>query len=578
MALKCRRLLSQSFPLSPMPFRQALIRYLKSQTFPQLRPHWQAWHYRLHYDRWQRRNRLNPTIPEIGPRISLILTTSRPFSNAQLQTTLDSLEAQTYRNYEIQHEIQQALDATNLTLTDRFNQALSQSTGDFVARIEPGDRLDPNALAAIAEFLNANPNLDFIYSDEDQLDRRGKRHQPVFKPDWCPDSLLSRHYTGQLALYRTAIVQALGGFRSGYEGSEDYDLTLRITEKTTHIGHLPQVLYHRNPVSLDSNRSNSRSNSAQRVLQETLRRRGEPGEVVPIVNANGQAYPGLYTIRYHLPQQPLVSIIIPTRDLAPILDRCLSSIDQRTTYPNFEILIVDNGSQNPDTFQLFDRWQQRWGDRLKVLPYDIPFNYSKLNNFAATQAKGDYLLFLNNDTEVITPDWLTALVEQAQHPRIGAVGAKLLYPDRSLQHAGVILGIKGGAGHGHRHFPPNALGYQNQVVTMNNYSAVTAACLLCRKTYFQQVNGFDEDLAIDMNDVDFCLKLQQQGYFNLYLPHVQLYHHESKSRGFNDSLEKRARARREVDAFRQKWQGAIAHDPCYSPNLTRDRSAYTLRL
>ncbi|MGL4883303.1 MAG: glycosyltransferase family 2 protein, partial [Waterburya sp.] len=285
-----------------------------------------------------------------------------------------------------------------------------------------------------------------------------------------------------------------------------------------------------------------------------------------------------YTVRYQIKEPKLVSIIIPTKDLADLLDVCLKSIFTKTTYPHYEVIIIDNGSTEAKTSKCFDYWQQQQGDRFQVYQYNIPFNYSQINNYGVEQAQGDYLLFLNNDTEVITPDWLEAMVEQAQRSSIGAVGSLLLYPDDTIQHAGVVLGIGGVAGHSHKHLPVNQPGYISQAVSINNYSALTAACLMCRRSVFEEVGGFEEQLAIAFNDVDFCLKIISRGYRNIYLPHVALYHYESKSRGYEDTPAKQTRFAGEINYMRQKWQELCDRDPCYNPNLTKNLEDYSLNI
>jgi len=261
-----------------------------------------------------------------------------------------------------------------------------------------------------------------------------------------------------------------------------------------------------------------------------------------------------------------------------VLDRCLASIFSKTTYANYEVLVVDNGSTELETFSVLKHWQTREPKRFRYQTLDIPFNYSKLNNYGVEQSQSDYLLFLNNDTEVLNSDWLTALVEQVQRPQIGAVGARLLYSDGTLQHAGVIAGLGGVAGHSHKHYPGNRSGYFHQIQSINNYAAVTAACLMCRRDVFEQVGGFEEDLAIAFNDVDFCFKILEKGYRNVYLPHVVLYHYESKSRGYEDTPQKQTRFQQEVLYMQGKWRDIIANDPCYSPHLTKDREDYSLNI
>lgn len=464
---------------------------------------------------------------------------------------------------------------TNGQISNCSNSALELATGDFVALLDQNDLLTPDALYEIALLVNQHSEVDMVYSDEDKVDEKGQFSDPFFKPDWCPDSFLSRMYTRHLGVYRRSLVEQIGRFRPGFEGSQDYDLVLRLTEQTHEIAHIPKILYHcriqNHSTAHHLKTKNYAVEAAEKALEEALQRRGEPGKVTAI-----KAHPGCYLIRYDIRELKPVTIIIPTRDLGTVLDRCLASIFSKTTYANYEVLVIDNGSTQLTTFSVFKHWQTREPKRFRYQTLDIPFNYSKLNNYGVEQSQSDYLLFLNNDTEVLNSDWLTAMVEQAQRPQIGAVGARLLYSDGTLQHAGVVAGIGGVVGHSHKHYPGSNGGYFSQVQTINNYSAVTAACLMCRRDVFEQVGGFEEDLAIAFNDIDFCFKLLEKGYRNVYLPHVVLYHYESKSRGYEDTLQKQVRFQQEVLHIKRKWQAIIAHDPCYSPHLTKKQENYSL--
>ena len=455
------------------------------------------------------------------------------------------------------------------------NSALELATGEFVALLDHDDLLTPDALYEVALLLNRHPEADMIYSDEDKVQDDGKLQEPFFKPDWSPDTFLSRMYTAHLGIYRRSLVNQIGGFRVGYEGSQDYDLVLRLTEKTENIFHISKILYHWRLHS-QSTASNLASkgyavDAAQKALSEALQRRGELGRILPVLG-------GHHIVRYEIQDFNQVSIIIPTKNLGHILDKCLTSIFANTNYPNYEVLVIDNGSTEAQTHEVINRWKTREPKRFRCEFLDIPFNFSKINNYAVGRAHGEYLLFLNNDTEVLHSDWMDALVEQAQRPSIGAVGALLLYPDNTIQHAGVVVSIGGVAGHSHKHYPSTSHGYFNQIQTINNYSAVTAACLMCRREVFDAVGGFEEDLSVAFNDVDFCIKIVEKGYRNIYLPHVVLYHYESKSRGYEDTPEKQARFTQEIRYMQSKWQKFMEHDPCYSPNLTRLREDYSINI
>jgi O-antigen biosynthesis protein len=425
--------------------------------------------------------------------------------------------------------------------------------------------------------LNKHPESDMIYSDEDKIDETNQRRHPFFKPDWSPDSFLSRMYTCHLGVYRRSLITEIGGFRVGFEGSQDYDLVLRFTEKTDKIFHIPKVLYywriHAQSASSGAAAKPYAYEAGQRAIEAALQRRGEPGRVSGVSEC-----PGHYTIRYDIQTHDLVSIIIPTRDLGRLLNQCLESIFEKTTYPNYEIVLVDNGSTEPYAEKVMSDWLNKEPNRLRCYTNGIPFNYSKLNNFGVSKASGKYLLFLNNDTEVLTPDWIEAMVEQAQRPSVGAVGTLLLYPDNTIQHAGVILGLGGIAGHEHSLLPATASGYFNRVISINNHSALTGACLMCRREVFEAVGGFNEDLAVAFNDIDLCLRIVDAGFWNVYLPHAILYHHESKSRGQEDTPEKKARFQREIDYMQEHWAALIKSDPCYNPNFSLQYArAYQIR-
>ncbi|MBW4470182.1 MAG: glycosyltransferase [Stenomitos rutilans HA7619-LM2] len=532
------------------------------------------------------------------PLISVVMPVYNP-PEAFLRAAIDSVIDQIYPHWELCLaddvstapyvrpilEFYQAQDSrikvtfrtTNGHISRCSNSALELATGEFVALLDHDDLLTPDALYEVALLTNRHPEADLIYSDEDKLNDQDELREPYFKPDWCPDSFLSRMYICHLGVYRRSLLEAIGGFRPGFEGSQDYDLALRFTEKTDHIFHIPKILYHWRIHAASAASSTDAKpyayQAAEKALTEAFQRRGTPGKII-----NSPTCVGHYMVRYQIEDYKLVSIIIPTKDLSQMLNQCLESIFKHTTYPNYEVIVIDNGSVEKETANLIDRWSKKQPHRFKCYPLDIPFNYSTLNNYAVTQAKGEFLLFLNNDTEIITPDWVNAMVEQAQRPSIGAVGVQLLYPDDTVQHAGVIAGLGGIAGHSHWQSSRDDAGYFNQLQTINNYSAVTAACLMCRRDVFMAVRGFEEQLAVAFNDVDFCFKMLEKGYRNIYLPHVKLYHYESKSRGIEDTPEKKARFQQETAYMQRRWSALIAHDPCYSPHLTRRKADYSLNI
>jgi GT2 family glycosyltransferase len=449
------------------------------------------------------------------------------------------------------------------------NATLRATSSDFVAIVEAGVVLTPDALFEVALALAKNPTLDVIYSDHDTLTPAGARVDPHFKPDWSPETLLSRMYLGPLVFYRRSAVVDAGGLRPEFGTAALFDLALRVTEATDRIAHLPRILYHVRATQPQPPHDGER---AQAAIAEALVRRGESGRTSPVAGSAGS-----YHIRYALESAPRVRVILPTRDNAADLSTALRSLFERTTYSNFGVLLIDNGSKDPATLRLLEEWSAREPARLKVHRLDIPFNFSKLNNEAARLADAEFLLFLNDDTEILTADWIEAMLEQARRPAIGAVGARLLYRDGSVQHAGVILGIRGIAGHAHRFFPGDAQGYLGSLQAITNYSAVTAACLMMRRAVFDEVGGFDEDLAIEFNDIDLCLRVRRANYRIVYLPHVVLYHSESGSRGDADNVLKTMVRVREQGLMHERWDVANYADPYYNANLTLEAEDFSVR-
>lgn len=450
------------------------------------------------------------------------------------------------------------------------NSALEMAEGEFIALLDNDDELPPFALYEVAKVLNVHPELDLIYSDEDKIDADGNRFDPHFKADWSPDTLMGNNYISHLGVYRTRIVKELGGFRKGYEGSQDYDLVLRVTEQipADHIYHIDRVLYHWRTIP-GSTASNGEAksyiyDSGVKALTDALFRRNIKGSVRP------GRISGFYEITYDVLQEDLVSVIIPTKNGYEDLKTCVDSIIEKTSYSNYEIIIADNGSTDPKMQELFAEYKHQLKDRFIVELIDIPFNYSRINNLAAKKANGKYFLFLNNDTEVIEPDWMTAMVSYAQFDRIGCVGAKLFYPDDTTQHAGVLLGIGGVAGHALNNYDRTHCGYFGRLVIDVNYLAVTAACMMVKAADFNAVNGFDETLEVAFNDVDLCLKVYELGRYNVYAHQAELYHFESKSRGYEDTPEKQRRFAGEIKKMQDKWPSYIAHDPFYNDNLTKE--------
>jgi glycosyltransferase involved in cell wall biosynthesis len=447
------------------------------------------------------------------------------------------------------------------------NTALELATGEFILLLDQDDLLSKDALFHIVNHINKFPESDFIYSDEDKVDELDNFSNPHFKPAWCPDSLLSRNYCGHLVLLRTALVRKIGGFRLGFEGSQDYDLLLRFTEQTDNIYRIPRVLYHwRIHEASTASASGAKPyayTAAQKAISEAITRRHEPG-IVSILPESGS-----YVVRYHIQSIKKVSVIIPTRNQAKVLGTCLNSIFDKTDYPDYEVILIDNRSDEEDLFALVKSFEKSHPGRFRCIKADIDFNFSRLMNIGVANAAGSYILLLNNDTEIIDGSWMRAMVEQAQRKSIGAVGVKLVYPNNTIQHAGVVVGMGGVAAHTFAGYRMDEAGYFNYIRVVSNYSAVTAACLMCRKEVFEEVGGFDEEFAIEFNDIDFCLKIKEAGYQNIYLPYVSLYHYESLTRGHpKSSDESLNRHLAEVKRFQQKWDKYVYMDPCFNPNLS----------
>lgn len=455
------------------------------------------------------------------------------------------------------------------------NSAFELAEGDWIALLDHDDVLRSHALAEVALEIDRHSDAELIYSDEDKLDASGKRYDPYFKPDFSRELFRSQNYLNHLTVHRAANIRAVGGWRTGFEGSQDYDISLRILERidARNIRHIPKVLYHWRAVEGSTAASGGEKSYAygagMRALKEHVARTG--------LAATVEAAPDtpFYRLRFAVPDPaPLVSLIIPTRDKVDLLRGCVESILKKTTYAPLEIIVVDNGSTEPATLAYLAEIARL--ENVRVLSWDKPFNYSAINNFAVAQAKGEIVGLVNNDIEVISPDWLTEMVSWAAQDDVGCVGAKLYYANDTIQHAGVILGLGGVAGHSHKHFRRDHPGYFFRLKVAQNLSAVTAACLLVRKTVFQRVGGLNEtDLTVAFNDVDLCLKAQAAGYLNVWTPYAELYHLESMSRGAEDNPEKEMRFEQEKAYMRANW--VLWPDRYYSPHLTRDYEDFSIR-
>jgi GT2 family glycosyltransferase len=456
------------------------------------------------------------------------------------------------------------------------NSALALAEGALVAFLDHDDRLTPSALLRMVQALDGQPSAVLAYSDEDKLDASGRRREPHFKPRYNPELLLAQNYIGHLVVARTAAVRAVGGLRVGYEGSQDHDLLLRLTDdvRAEQVVHVPHVLYHwREASGSTATATDAKPYAAMagvRAVADALLRRGIGGEVT-----HAPGVPHGYRVLPSLPAKaPHLAIIMPTRDGGALLRRAVESVLGATQYPSFELVIVDNGSVTPETLSFLGAITQDL--RVRVLRDDAPFNFSALNNRAVASTRAEVVALLNDDVEVLDGNWLGEMVSLALRPAVGCVGAKLLYPDHTVQHAGVILGIGGVAGHAHKRFPASHSGYFGRLQLTHALSAVTGACLVVRRAVFEEVGGLDEGLAVAFNDVDFCLRVRDAGFRNMYTPHAVLVHHESATRGSDMAPERRARFEGEVRFMHDRWGAALRDDPYYSPHLTRHHEDFSI--
>ncbi|MBN1331472.1 glycosyltransferase family 2 protein [Candidatus Dojkabacteria bacterium] len=512
-----------------------------------------------------------------SPKISILMPVYNVDSQI-LKEAVASVMSQWYENWELclyddastnQNTIKyleelQANDRTgklkikfgeeNQNISGATNEAFAISSGEYLMLMDNDDILHSHALYEIVKLLNKKGDQDLVYFDEDKLDKFGTRIEPWFKPDFSPELMWSMMYPTH-AVYSREIFEKSGKMRKGYEGSQDYDLCLRVMELTERIEHIPWVLYSWRKVegstASDIKGKSYAIDSAKKALRDALGRRGLKGEIIH------DFYPFLPVLE--VAGSPSIEIIIPIKDKIELLKTCLESIWENTSYNNYSVTVVDNNSELEETKEYLGQIK----DKVRVLDYPHEYNFSAINNFAAKQSRADYILFLNNDTKVVNSDWLSGLLMWAQQKEIGAVGCKLLCPDRKVQHAGILLGVGGVANHAYYRQPEENNFYFNQLHCVRNYLAVTGACMMLSKAKFDEVGGFNEELPLAFNDVDLCLKLYEKGYRNVYTPYVELYHYESKSRDPQVSEYE--------DKYMQgKWSGFINNDPYYNPNLNKD--------
>ena len=538
---------------------------------------------------------------EAGPKISIVV----PLYNTPLnflEELLDSVVNQTYRNWELccvdagqdtavgQHVQARAKEdpriryqklTENEGIAGNTNHGFELATGDYIALLDHDDILHPCALWYTAQAI-VEQGADFVYTDEATFESKVENVVLYhFKPDFMLDNLRSNNYICHLTTFSKVLMeQAGGGERAEYNGSQDYDLFLRLTEKAQKIAHIPHALYYwrssPNSTASDISAKTYCIDAGIAALKAHYARCGVAVDDVTLIPGT----PGYYKTDYTMAHPGRVSILIPTCDHIRDLELCVDSIYARTTYPDFELILIENNSKQPETFRAYERMQKEHPDNLKVVTWEGKgFNYSALNNFGEQYATGEYLLLLNNDTEVITPNWLEEMVMYAQQKRVGCVGAKLLYPDDTIQHAGIGFGIGGVAGHLHKYFPAASDGYMGRLNYVQDVYGDTAACLLIRREIYDEMNGLDESYAVAFNDVDFCVRVREAGYTNVFTPFAQLYHYESKSRGTEDNPEKQKRFQGEVLRFQARWGDLLAAgDPCTNPNFDIQREDFTLKI
>jgi GT2 family glycosyltransferase len=553
------------------------------------------------YARWIEENESEMDVCEglkFTPLISIITPTYNT-SVVYLKAMIESVISQTYANWEFciaddastNPEIQKMLQEyakkySNIKLifreknghiSEASNSALSLAMGEYVAFLDHDDTLAPNALCEMVKKLNENRELKLIYSDEDKIDRNGNRYSPHFKSGWNRDMFLSQNYICHFTMIKKDVVDSIGGFRKGYEGSQDYDLLLRSLNyvKESEIGRVEKILYHWRAVvgstAYGSGEKDYAHEAGRRALQDYL-------DTQKIdARAEDGLLPNTYKVDYSITNKPLVSLLIPTRDGYDVLRKCVESILKKTEYDNYEIIILDNETKCEKTLEYFARIQKY--PNIRILPYHYPFNYSAINNYGVEHAKGEIIGLVNNDVEVISKGWLKEMVQHAVREEIGAVGAMLYYDNNTIQHAGVVLGIGGVAGHSHKYFKRDSYGYYSRLKIIQNYSAVTGACLVVKKSLYKEVGGLNEEnLKVAFNDVDFCLKLLEKGYKNLWTPYAELYHHESISRGTEDNPEKVKRFNAEVEYMKKRHQTYLKEDKMYNCNLTKKYENFGLNI
>ena len=558
----------------------------------------------LPYSKWIQRHLPSPKDLEeqkkyqflYRPKISIVIPLYRT-PEKYLDAMIDSVLNQSYSNWELclsdgsgenspltellkQYEkkdsrIKVAYNNRQLHIAENTNEAIKIATGDFIAFSDHDDLLTPDALFHVAKAVNENMELEVLYSDEDKVSAGEKFMQPHMKPDFNIDLLRTVNYICHLFVVKKTMIDKVGMLRPEFDGAQDYDFILRCVEATDRIYHIPRILYHWRFFE-GSTAENPESKlyafeAGKRAIEAHYERVGIHAEVV-----QGE-FLGLYRTKYIRDYDPLVSILIPNKDHTDDLDRCIRSIEEKSTYHNYEYIIIENNSDQEETFAYYKKLEEE-NPKVHVVYWDGEFNYSAINNYGASFAKGEYLLLLNNDVEVINADWLEEMLGYCMREDVGIVGARLYYPDDTIQHAGVVIGFGGIAGHAFVQQKRGTTGYCHRIICAQDYSAVTAACMMVKKSVFEDVGGLTEELKVAFNDVDFCMKVRQAGKLVVYNPYAELYHYESKSRGLEDTPEKVARFNNEIKIFSERWPEILKNgDPYYNPNLTLKSQDFSLR-
>lgn len=557
------------------------------------------------YERWLKDNQITKSELEeqrkatfsYEPKFSIVVPLYMT-KESYLRALIESVANQTYANWELCFadgsgegsplekiikeyqkrglNIQYEILAENKGISENTNAAIKMATGDYIVLADHDDIVAEDALYECAKVINADKNIDVLYSDEDKIDMAGKKYfDPNFKPDLNMDLLCSMNYICHLFVVKKTIIDKIGMLRSEFDGAQDHDFILRCVEVAQRVYHIPKVLYHWR-CHINSTAANPESKlyafeAGRKAVEEHYKRIGVPAKV------EHSSFYGMFHTKFCWEEQPLISILIPNKDHIEDLKKCMESIEQKSTYRNFEFVVIENNSTEEETFAYYKEIEKK--ENVQVVYYKGGFNFSKINNFGAKYAKGEYLLLLNNDTEIITPECLQELLGYCMREDVGIVGAKLCYDDDTIQHAGVVIGFGGMAGHAFIESSRFDTGYMGRIMCAQDYSAVTAACMMTKKSVYNAVGGLTEALEVAFNDIDYCLKVRELGKLVVYNPYAELYHYESKSRGMEDTPEKVERFNSEVAKFCERWEDILQKgDPYYNPNLTLDKADFSLRV